>query len=114
MPIGKDSIQNRVAKAATPENAEAKAEPMVETAPAEVKPAPKKKSPAKKKPAAPKADKPAEETPKAEKPAETPAEPATAVLSNVAPETVEAVVGHKEDTPSDKVQIGQKMPHYLL
>ncbi len=122
MPIGKDSIKTRVAKTAEPvaEAAEKAAaekpaaeKPAAETAPAEVKPtaetaaetaaekpAPKKKAPAKKKPAAPKAEKPAE--------------PATAVLSNVAPETVEAVVGHKEDKPSDKVQIGQKMPNYLL
>ena len=114
MPIGKDSIQNRVAKTATPENTEAKAKSPVETTPAEVKPAPKKKAPAKKKPAAPKADKPAEEAIQAEKSAETPVEPATAVLSNVSPETVEAVVGHKENAKVEHVQVGQKMPHYLL
>ena len=38
----------------------------------------------------------------------------TAVLANVAPETVEAVLGHKEDTKYEKVQIGQKMPDFLL
>jgi len=38
----------------------------------------------------------------------------TAVLANVSPETVAAVIGHDEKKPSDKVQIGQKMPSYLL
>jgi hypothetical protein len=38
----------------------------------------------------------------------------TAVLANVSPETVAAVIGHDEKKPSDKVQVGQKMPHYLL
>jgi hypothetical protein len=38
----------------------------------------------------------------------------TAVLANVSPETVAAVIGHDEKKPSEKVQIGQKMPSYLL
>ena len=38
----------------------------------------------------------------------------TAVLTNVAPETVAAVIGHKEDEKYEKVQIGQKMPDFLL
>ena len=38
----------------------------------------------------------------------------TAVLANVAPETVEAMVGHKEDAKIEHVQVGQKMPNYLL
>ena len=47
---------------------------------------------------------PAKETPVVE----------TAVLTNVAPETVAAVIGHKEDEKYEKVQIGQKMPDFLL
>ena len=125
MPIGKDSIKTRVAKVA----AEAPAETAQAEAPAEVKPAAKK--PATKKPAAPKAPKAEGETPAkkpatkkapAKKPAapkaETPVAEApavdTAVLANVAPETVAAVIGHDEKKPSEKVQIGQKMPSYLL
>ena len=38
----------------------------------------------------------------------------TAVLTNVSPETVAAVIGHKEDEKYEKVQIGQKMPDFLL
>ena len=38
----------------------------------------------------------------------------TAVLANVSPETVAAVIGHKEDEKYEKVQIGQKMPDFLL
>jgi hypothetical protein len=80
---------------------------------ADSKPAPKKRasgSSTRKKPAAPKAEQPAAET-AAESAAE---QPATAVLSNVAPETVEAVVGHKEGEKVEHVQVGQKMPNYLL
>ena len=126
MPIGKDSIKTRVAKTAgtaaetveTPVAAEATA-PAAETAPAEVKkPAPKKRttSGTTKKKAAPQTESApkTESAPEAEKPAEAVAEPATAVLANVAPETVEAVVGHKEDAKVEHVQVGQKMPHYLL
>ena len=93
MPIGKDSIKTRVAKVSATEVAEAPA--------AEVK-APAKKAAAPKKPAAPKA-------PKAEAPAVE-----TAVLANVAPETVAAVIGHDEKKAADKVKIGQKLPTHLL
>ena len=103
MPIGKDSIKTRVAKVA----AEAPAETAKVEAPAEVKPAAKK--PATRKPAAPKAEAPAVEAPVAETPVVD-----TAVLANVSPETVAAVIGHDEKKPSEKVQIGQKMPSYLL
>ena len=86
MPIGKDSIQKRVAKV------EPAPETVVETANAK-KPAAKKAtatkkcSTAEKKPATKKA---AVKKPAAEKPVAPVAdkEPATAVLSNVAPETV--------------------------
>ena len=128
MPIGKDSIKTRVAKVAPVEEEAAK----VET-PAEVKPAAKK--PATKKPAAPKAPKaegeatakaPAKKAAAPKKaPAKKPADKAeapvaeppvvdSAVLANVSPETVAAVIGHDEKKPADKVQVGQKMPHYLL
>ena len=129
MPIGKDSIKTRVAKVAAPETISEEAIPAeVKSAPdSETKPStPKKKSapktsgesapktPAKKKPAAPKAEPTAapSSVPASAEPIST--EPAVAVLSNVAPETVEAVVGHKEDKPADKIQVGQKMPHFLL
>ena len=131
MPIGKDSIQKRVAKATEAAPAEeVKAEVAAEVSAPAQKPAAKttakkpaakstsagakkpaakagastgaKKTTTTKKPAAPKADKPVETA------------PATAVLSNVAPETVAAVIGHEEGKPSDKVKIGQKMPTYLL
>ena len=118
MPIGKDSIKTRVAKVSAPEAVEAPA--------AEVK-APAKK-PATKKAAAPKAEakkpattkvaapkKPAAKKPAAPKApkAETPAVE-TAVLANVAPETVAAVIGHDEKKAADKVKIGQKLPTHLL
>lgn len=123
MPIGKDSIKTRVAKVTPAEET-----PKVE-APVEEKPAPKK--PATRKPSAPKTPKvegeavaaapkaprkrtPSESrTPKAQPPVETPAVD-TAVLGNVSPETVAAVIGHDEKKPSDKVQIGQKLPRHLL
>ena len=131
MPIGKDSITKRVAKT-TPE--EKIAPELVATTAAA--PAPEKKAPAKKptsttkktstaagakkttstakkttstvkKPAAPKAEAPVAA------PVETPVVE-TAVLTNVSPETVAAVIGHKEDEKYEKVQIGQKMPDFLL
>ena len=106
MPIGKDSIQKRVAKV------ESAAETVAETAPAAKKPAAKKATTTKKC-ATTAAKKPAAKKPAAEKPVADEA-PATAVLSNVAPETVAAVIGHEEGTPSDRVSIGDKMPTYLL
>ncbi len=52
--------------------------------------------------------------PTVELPVATATEPATAVMGNVAPETVEKVIGHPETTPAEHVQIGHKMPNYLL
>ena len=117
MPIGKDSITKRVAKqtevAAQKEtNIAPELVATVGAAPAKTE----KKTPAKKtttakattaekKPAAPK------------KTAKKPAEPKaveTTVLANVAPETVEKVIGHKENTNFEKVQVGQKLPVFLL
>ena len=57
-------------------------------------PAPAKKAPAKK--AAPKAA------------------PKAAVVTNIAPATVEKVVGHKENDAVAKYSLGQKLPYYLL
>ncbi len=118
MPIGKDSIKKRVAKVAPAEETAVETAEMIgETAPT-AEPAPKKRAPAKKKAAVPAAEKPAAEKPAAKKSAAkktAPAgEPSTAVLSNVSPETVEKVIGHAEDKPVDRVQIGQKMPTHLL
>ena len=132
MPIGKDSIKTRVAKAvpasvAAPEMPAGPAKEAVKVeSPTEVKPAPK--TPAKQK-TAPKAEgkaspkktatkqAPAKKTaPKVETPVieASTAAPATAVLSNVSPETVAAVVGHEESKPADRVKIGQKLPTHLL
>ena len=112
MPIGKDSIQKRVAKVDVQENIAP--ELVATTAAAPKTTTPKKttttkstttkttstpKKPAAKKPAAPKAEEVKVET---------------AVLTNVAPETVEKVIGHKEDEKYEKVQIGQKMPTFLM
>ena len=114
MPIGKDSIQKRVAKVETTQDNIAP-ELVATTAAAPAKTSTTKKTtttkstttkstttakkPATKKPAAPKAEEVKVET---------------AVLTNVAPETVEKVIGHKEDEKYEKVQIGQKMPTFLM
>ena len=126
MPIGKDSIKNRVAKAAptteeaTPKTAAPKTattKPAAAKKPATKAPA---KAPAKTaaKTTAPKAAaKPAAKKPAAPK---TPAkkiekvEPATAVMGNVAPETVEKVIGHPETQKAATVAIGGKLPTHLL
>ena len=125
MPIGKDSITKRVAKATTEEKIAPELVATVAAAPAEKKaPAKKasastakktasstaKKTATSKKPAAPKAEE-VKET--ADPVAEAPVVE-TAVLANVSPETVAAVIGHKEDEKYEKVQIGQKMPDCLL
>ena len=144
MPIGKDSITKRVAKQTEPAPAktEEKIAPelIATTAAAPVKKAPAKKSSsttnktaststtkktsassttsAAKKPAAKKS------TPKAEIVTETLTPPTvapenevkveTAVLANVSPETVAAVIGHNEKDACEIVQIGGKMPTHLL
>jgi len=89
MPIGKDSITKRVAK--------------VDTTVAEAE-----------KPVAPKTA-PKKSTTKATTAKKTATKkPATTVIANIAPETVEAVVGHKEKGKFDKVELGQNLPYYLL
>ena len=112
MPIGKSSIEKRVAKT-DPEKNQAP-ELVATTAAAPVKKAPAKKptttakattksttakKPAAKKPASPKAPI---------------AEVNTGVLTNVAPETVEKVIGRKEKEACEIVQVGQKLPSHLL
>ena len=132
MPIGKDSITKRVAKTTTEEKI---APELVATTAAA--PAPEKKAPAKKSTSTTKKTSTAtgakkttstakKTTSTAKKPAVKSAEPKvetapveipvveTTVLSNVAPATVAAVIGHKEDEKYEKVQIGQKMPDFLL
>ena len=125
MPIGKDSITKRVAKTTNEEKIAPELVATVAAAPAEKKaPAKKasastakkttssttKKTTTSKKPAAPKAE-PAKGT---AAPAVEEKKVETAVLANVSPETVAAVIGHKEDEKYEKVQIGQKMPDFLL
>lgn len=97
MPIGKDSIQKRIAKT----------EEQTETA------APK--APARKRNTTPKAAKPAETAPAVQAPAADAAPvSATGVMANVAPETVEKVIGHEEGKGEKHVQLFDKMPNYLL
>ena len=40
--------------------------------------------------------------------------PKAAVMTNVAPETVEKVIARKENDSVQKVALGQAMPYYLL
>lgn len=100
MPIGKDSIRKRVIGAECAECGacdEKPAQPVAEEKPAK---APTKRTSTKKTPAKKK-------TTVAE-------EPASTVLTNVSPEVVEAVVGHKEGEQVEHVQILDDMPSYLL
>lgn len=114
MPIGKSSIQKRVAKT-EPEKKNEAPELVATTAAAPTKKEPAKKAATKapaKKPAAKKpAAKPAAKAP-AKKP--TPAKVDTAVLTGVAPETVDKVTGHKEKDNFEKIRLGGKLPIHLL
>ena len=126
MPIGKDSITKRVAKTTNEEKIAPELVATTAAAPAAKAPAKKtastastaKKttSTAKKSTSAQTAKKSAPKAEAVQKP-EAPVEEKkveTAVLANVSPETVAAVIGHKEDEKYEKVQIGQKMPDFLL
>ncbi len=110
MPIGKDSITKRVAKTEEPAKAEA-----VKT---EAKPAAKKTSAssacAKKTSTTASSTKKTSSTTAKKAPAKKVAEVNTGVISNIAPETVEKVVGHKENDTVKKVSVGEEMPVYLL
>ena len=142
MPIGKDSITKRVAKTTNEEKIAPELVATTAAAPATEKKAPAKKSTstAKKASSASGEKKTAcgekkttstekkttttrkKAAPKVETVVETFTPPTavdeniveTAVLANVSPETVAAVIGHKEDEKYEKVQIGQKMPDFLL
>ena len=134
MPIGKNSITKRVATPATsaPVKEENIAPELVATTAAPKAPAKKTTSAAAKKPASATAKKPAAATkstaakkPSTAKtaatqketltpPAEEPKKVDAAVIANIAPETVAAVIGHKENTGFEKVQIGEPMPVHLL
>lgn len=105
MPIGKDSITKRVAKTAP--TAEVQQENIAPELVATTAAAPKK-APAKKACESKKAT--------AKKPAakKASAKVSTNVLTSVAPETVEAVIGRKESDSSDKVSIGEALPMHLL
>ena len=94
------------AKAATTKAAPKTAAKTPAKAPAKTAPKPAAK-PAAKKPAAPKA--PATKVKKLET-----LEPTTAVMGNVAPETVEKVIGHPETQKAATVAIGGKLPTHLL
>lgn len=125
MPIGKDSITKRVAKTTNEEKIAPELVATTAAAPAAKAPA-KTTSTAKKTTSTAKKTTTAKKTaPKAETvketlppPAETPVKEApvveTAVLANVSPETVAAVIGHKEKEAVEIVQIGGKMPAHLL
>lgn len=128
MPIGKDSIQKRVAKA-TPEvkdeNVTEKITPPTEEKPATVKKTatPKKTNTTAKKTTATSTQKKTTTSaskktssakPAAKKPATPKSTPATSVLANVSPETVEKVTGHKEGARPVCIGIGQKLPAHLL
>ena len=132
MPIGKDSIRKRVAKATEEETVTAPVEAAVDTAkgtaPETVVSEPEVKesapaTPAKKttttKKSSTKTTSTAAKKPTAKKATSTAtkkpaAQPATAVMANVSPEVVEKVTGHAEGTPSIRVQLTEKLPiHHL-
>ena len=116
MPIGKDSITKRVAKPQVAPEAKA-ATPETKVA-ATKAPAKKTTSTTAKKTSATTTAKKASTTTAAKKPAAkkpaTEKKVETAVLANVAPETVAAVTGHEENKGFEKVQVGEKMPVHLL
>ena len=144
MPIGKDSIEKRVAKpdtetvsssaveAANPDSQKKSAVKSESTASASKKSSSRKsnagsaasKSSAKKTTSADGAAKSSAKATAVTTTAEKAAETATDVpqnvnvksnvLSNSAPETVEKVIGHKEDEKYEKVSIGDDMPYYLM
>ncbi len=116
MPIGKDSITKRVAKTTSEEkNIAPELIATVGVAPAKKASAKKSASTTKKTTSASK--KPAVKVEKATPPTVKPDNDnkvEAAVLANVSPETVKAVIGHAENEKYEKVQIGQKMPDFLL
>ena len=57
--------------------------------------------------------KPATQSPAKKAPAKK-AAPKTTVIPNVAPETVEKVIAHKEGDSVVKFSLGENLPYYLL
>ena len=47
-------------------------------------------------------------------PAKRPATVKTATVAKIAPETVERVIGHKENTSFEKIMLGEDLPTHLL
>lgn len=101
MPIGKDSIQKRIAKtpaadAVTAADAATAADTLKTVKEEATAPA-------------------VEKTTHPDEPVET-ATPvsATGVMANVSPEVVEKVTGHPEGKGEKHVQLFDEMPHYLL
>ena len=120
MSIGKSSITKRVAKQAEPEKSTEKniAPELVSTVAAAPKAPVKNASSAAKKPAAPKKTAPKKETvtEKFTPPEIDPKEKLVdaAIIANISPETVAAVIGHEEKSGFEKVLLGEKMPVHLL
>jgi hypothetical protein len=120
MSIGKSSITKRVAKQAEIEKSTEKniAPELVATVAAAPKAPAKKSSSSTAKKAAPKKAAPKKETvtEKLTPPEVDPKEKTvdTAVIANISPETVAAVIGHEEKSGFEKVQVGGKLPVHLL
>ena len=130
MPIGKDSIQKRVAKNTTTEQPTPVTQPVVEeTKPVEpAKPATQKKTTSTQKKSSTTTTKkkststtttaqkkPTTRKTTTQKPPEpTTTEPITTIIANISPEVVEKVVGHEEGQAAEHIQIGKKLPTYLL
>ena len=114
MSIGKSSITKRVAKTATEEkNIAPELVATTAAAPkAEAKKAPAKKTTSAKKPATKKETVSEKLTPPEVEPKEKLVD--TAVIANISPETVAAVIGHEEKSGFEKVQLGDKLPVHLL
>lgn len=119
MSIGKSSITKRVAKNVTEEKniapelvATTAAAPKAEAKKAPAKKTTSAKKPAAKKPATKKETVSEKLTPPEVEPKEKLVD--TAVIANVAPETVAAVIGHEEKSGFEKVQLGGKLPVHLL
>ena len=122
MSIGKSSITKRVAKSATEEQNIAPELVATVAAPkAETKKAPAKKTTATKKTTSTAKTTSTKKTTTAKKASSTKKATATAekkvdtaVIANISPETVAAVIGHEETKGFEKVQLGDKMPVHLL
>ena len=115
MPIGKDSIEKRVAKPDAETVSTAKktnTEHQTDSVKSDSNVSAVKKQTAKSAAKSSTTKNTAgEKTPAKTK---TTAQTKSNVLTNVAPETVEKVIGHKEDNKYEKIGIGDDMPYYLM